>query len=170
MTLAKRFCLLALAFLSTAALAQAQTGRITGTVVDTASSQPVASARITVVGTSLSTSTREDGSFAINNVPVGTHQLRIQRIGYRATLQAVTVGEGEVAVTAPGLAHAVASAATDNAIRVRRVIMVNSCGMWALRGPGVNEDEVAGGGMPRELQMRKQPRGMNSRRLLGKKG
>jgi hypothetical protein len=29
---------------------------------------------------------------------------------------------------------------------------------------------VAGGGMPRELQMRKQPRGMNSRRLLGKKG
>ena len=98
MTLAKRFCLLALAFLSTAALAQAQTGRITGTVVDTASSQPVASARITVVGTSLSTSTREDGSFAINNVPVGTHQLRIQRIGYRAMLQAVTVGEGEVAV------------------------------------------------------------------------
>jgi hypothetical protein len=47
--------------------------------------------------------------------------------------------------------------------------MVNSCGMWALPGPGVNEDEVAGGGCRAKLQMPKQPHGMDSRRLLGKK-
>ena len=96
MTVGKKLCLLALALLPAAAVAQAQTGRITGTVVDTASSQPIAGVRISVVGTNLATATREDGTFTINNVPTGPQQLRIQRIGYRAALQTVTVGDGAV--------------------------------------------------------------------------
>lgn len=66
MTLGKKICVLALALLPAAALAQAQTGRITGTVVDTASSQPVGGARVTVVGTTLAAATSEDGTFTLS--------------------------------------------------------------------------------------------------------
>lgn len=89
-----RVCL-ALAFLFAGpTLAQAQTGRVTGTVVDSASSQPVANARVSVVGTTIATGTSSEGRFTLNAVPVGTRQLRFTRIGFTPVTRSITVGAG----------------------------------------------------------------------------
>ena len=78
---AKRVCLALSLLLAGPALAQAQTGRITGTVVDSTTSQPIANARVTFVGTSILSGTDTDGRFTINKVPIGAQPLRW--IGYQ---------------------------------------------------------------------------------------
>jgi TonB-linked SusC/RagA family outer membrane protein len=61
----------------------AQTGRIEGTVRDANSDDPVAGARVTVVGTQMSAETNENGYYAIQEVPVGTYEVRVSVIGYQ---------------------------------------------------------------------------------------
>ena len=97
MKMAIRSCLLALAFIAFPTLARAQVGRVTGTVADSSNSRPVVGARVTVVGTTLTASTGENGTFSLGNVPPGTHQVRIQRIGFSPELRTVTIGAGETA-------------------------------------------------------------------------
>jgi TonB-linked SusC/RagA family outer membrane protein len=91
---AKKVCLGLSLLLAGPALAQAQTGRVTGTVIDTATTQPISNARISVIGTTLVTGTDTDGRFTLGNVPVGTQQIRIQRIGFAPITRTVTVGAG----------------------------------------------------------------------------
>ena len=91
---AKKVCLALSLLLAGPALAQAQTGRITGTVVDSANSQPIATARVSVVGTTLATATDADGRFSLSNVGSGAQQIRVQRIGFTPVTRAITVGAG----------------------------------------------------------------------------
>ncbi|HEY0243545.1 MAG TPA: carboxypeptidase regulatory-like domain-containing protein, partial [Gemmatimonadaceae bacterium] len=95
---AKRVCLaLSLMLAGPAlALAQAQTGRITGTVVDSAASNPISNARISVDGTTLIAGTDSDGRFSLGNVPAGTHQVRFRRLGFAPVTRTVTVGSGAI--------------------------------------------------------------------------
>ena len=80
-----------------APLAWAQTaGKISGTVVDAASGEPVPSANVQVVGTTLGATTTIEGEFFILNVPVGRHDLRITSLGYEAqTLTGIDVRADE---------------------------------------------------------------------------
>jgi TonB-linked SusC/RagA family outer membrane protein len=94
---AKSVCLAASLFLASSAVAQAQTGRIAGAVVDSQTTQPVAGARITAVGTTLVTGTDTDGRFSLGGVPAGTQQIRVTRIGYAPVVRTVTVGSGATA-------------------------------------------------------------------------
>ena len=71
-------CLFALA--STAAWAG--NGKITGTVMDKASGEPLVSASIALEGTRLGTVSDDEGRFFILNVPPGTYTLRATYIGY----------------------------------------------------------------------------------------
>jgi TonB-linked SusC/RagA family outer membrane protein len=90
--------LLALAWLAVPRDADAQAaGRIAGQVVDSATRQAVPNAQVFVVGTTLGARTADDGRFAIVNVPVGTHQVRVLRLGYAASSRTVTVASGEQA-------------------------------------------------------------------------
>jgi TonB-linked SusC/RagA family outer membrane protein len=50
------------------------------------------------VGTSLGVLTQANGEFLLLNVPVGTHTLTVQTLGYRAESVEVTVGAGETVV------------------------------------------------------------------------
>jgi TonB-linked SusC/RagA family outer membrane protein len=88
---------LLLALVAPAAM-QAQTGRVTGTVTDSASGQPVQSATVLVVGTQSGAITTAEGRYTINNVAVGSQQVRVQRIGYAPRTQAVTVVAGQATV------------------------------------------------------------------------
>jgi TonB-linked SusC/RagA family outer membrane protein len=72
------------------------TGRITGVVLDSASGQPLGAVQVFVSGTTLGSSTAENGRFTINGVPVGTHTLETRRVGYRS------VRHPNVVVTAGG--------------------------------------------------------------------
>src|SRR5688572_18621111 len=96
-----------LAWLPASAHAQA-TGRITGTVTDSALGRGLSGAQVTVVGTRLRAETDEQGRYAINGVAAGTYTLEARRIGYRRGGAAnVSVSEGGTAtadimmITAP---------------------------------------------------------------------
>src|SRR5438093_1495417 len=60
-----------------------QGGTVTGRVTDSLSGQGIAVATVTVVGTSLSARSAEDGAYRIPDVPVGEHTVKVVRIGYR---------------------------------------------------------------------------------------
>src|SRR5262249_39805948 len=65
-------------------------GRITGQV----GGQPVAEARVLVIGTALSAMSGEDGRFTLRNVPNGSAQLQVLRVGYQSLKKAVEVAAG----------------------------------------------------------------------------
>ena len=97
---AKRLCLIASLCLPSALLAQAPSGRVTGTVTDSATSTPLAGVTVLVVGTQHAAVTSADGRYTIVNVPTGPQRLRAQRIGYSLREQAVVVAAGQT-LTAP---------------------------------------------------------------------
>ena len=74
-----------------------QQGSITGRVADAASGQPIASAQVNVVGTTLGAQTNSEGQYVIRGVGAGTVQVRALRVGYSEQTQSVTVGAGEQA-------------------------------------------------------------------------
>jgi hypothetical protein len=59
------------------------TGKIAGTVTDKQSGEPLVGVNIVIEGTTLGSATDADGYYAILNVPVGSHSVRISYIGYR---------------------------------------------------------------------------------------
>lgn len=75
----------------------AQTGTVSGTVVDEQTRQPLADAQVVIVGTEIRAVTRQDGRFALANVPAGSRTVRATRIGYAAGDRAVTVAAGQTA-------------------------------------------------------------------------
>ncbi len=74
--------------------AQAQTGRISGTVRD-ADGTAVSGAQIVLVGSRLGALTNADGAYRIANVDPGTYTLRVVHMAYREASQEVTVSAGQ---------------------------------------------------------------------------
>lgn len=72
-----------------------QQGTVAGTVVDARSAAPLEGARATLVDLGTAAATDEDGRFRLADVPAGTHQLRVQMIGYRPVERTVRVRGGE---------------------------------------------------------------------------
>jgi TonB-linked SusC/RagA family outer membrane protein len=79
----------ALSAVPTLAAAQA-TGRITGVVTGEAG-QPLSGVQVSIPALRLGAITADNGRYTILNVPLGTHTLRAQRIGYRPVEQGATV-------------------------------------------------------------------------------
>jgi TonB-linked SusC/RagA family outer membrane protein len=77
--------------------AQTPTGTVSGRVVAD-NSQPLAGAQVSLRGTGLGTRTRDDGRYAIVNVPVGRYRLRAQMLGHRPVEDSITVVAGETVV------------------------------------------------------------------------
>jgi TonB-linked SusC/RagA family outer membrane protein len=65
-----------------AASAAAQTGSITGQVLDGGTRQPVPGAQVYLDGTGIGTLTQADGRYRLTNIPPGTYALIAQVIGY----------------------------------------------------------------------------------------
>lgn len=78
--------------------AAAQTGQVTGTVTDAQSGRPLSEAQVYIVGLQVGSLSRADGRFLILNVPVGTHELRTERIGYAPLSQNISVTAGATVV------------------------------------------------------------------------
>ena len=94
----RRLILLAGVLCSAGALtslgAQEPTGTITGTVIDSATLQPIPGVNVLVEGTRLGTITGDDGAFTIGGVPAGSHTVRARRIGYGSIPVVVNVQAG----------------------------------------------------------------------------
>ena len=71
------------------------TGRVSGRVVDSASTGVLANASVKLVGSPVGTYTRNDGGFLLSAVPVGVQRLRVARIGYNPKEVSVTVVAGQ---------------------------------------------------------------------------
>ena len=101
-----RFLVAALALALLPALAKAQGGTISGTVIDQATQQPLQDAQVSVVGTQRGAATDQRGHFTITGVPAGTYTVRARRIGYAVNNQTVTVGTGATATVTFALSAA----------------------------------------------------------------
>ena len=79
----------------TAAPGAAQTGSLTGTVVDATSGAPINGAQVSIEGTTLGGLSNAQGRFLILNVPTGSQTVRVTYLGYRTEEQTVSVTVGE---------------------------------------------------------------------------
>jgi TonB-linked SusC/RagA family outer membrane protein len=77
--------------------AQAQSGTISGRVIDQANQQPLQDAQVSIVGTQRGAATNQQGQFTISGIAPGSYTVRARRIGYGVSNQTVTVGAGATA-------------------------------------------------------------------------
>ncbi|HEY6110498.1 MAG TPA: TonB-dependent receptor plug domain-containing protein, partial [Gemmatimonadales bacterium] len=92
--------LLAAALVATLAgpgLAQQATGTVAGRVTDKGTGQPLASVQVTISPTTRGALTDRDGRYRIENVPVGTVEIRARFIGYAIGVQTFTLASGQEA-------------------------------------------------------------------------
>src|SRR5688572_27559299 len=71
--------------------AQAQTGKLTGTVTDAATNQPLEGVQVLLQGTGYGGVTQSNGRFFIIALPPGTYTVVVRRIGYQTTQQATQI-------------------------------------------------------------------------------
>ena len=142
----------------------AQTGTITGTVVNT-SGQPVANAFVTIVASNRSGVTNARGQFTFQNVTAGAQEVRVSSLGYRTATESVNVVAGQTAtvdfvlavsavaldeVVVTGQAAGVArreigtSIASLDVTQLEAAPVQNLSQLLAARAPGVNV--MPGGG------------------------
>src|SRR6266498_1920588 len=94
----RQFALIALAALIPAiASAQGASGSVTGTLREQGTGRPISNARITVVGTGIVGTTREDGTYTLRSVPAGAAEIRALALGHAAQKQTVVVPAGGTA-------------------------------------------------------------------------
>lgn len=87
-----------LALLTLAAPLAAQSGQVTGRVVDATTGRPVAAARVAVQGLQLAGNTGVDGRYNISGVPAGARALVVSALGYSTkTVTGVQVSAGGTA-------------------------------------------------------------------------
>lgn len=79
-------------------VAAQQTGTITGQVVDQTTSRPLESAQVVIEALDIGGLTSREGRFLLNNVPAGTHELKVVIIGYTRQTQTVSVSAGQATV------------------------------------------------------------------------
>jgi TonB-linked SusC/RagA family outer membrane protein len=82
-----------------ATAAEAQQRRITGRVTAEGGVEPLQSASVAVLGTTIATYTDKDGRFGLNVPSTGAITLRARRIGHTQKTVAVPAGQSEVNIT-----------------------------------------------------------------------
>jgi TonB-linked SusC/RagA family outer membrane protein len=68
---------------------------VRGTITDSSTQRPLEGAVVTLIGTNTRVATGHAGDFALPNVPIGPHALRVQMIGYAPTSRTFTAIQGE---------------------------------------------------------------------------
>ena len=72
--------------------------QITGRIVDQGSGQAMAAVQVSIPGTGIGALSQATGRYLLLNVPVGTHTVSAQRIGYKTVTASVTVAAGATVV------------------------------------------------------------------------
>jgi TonB-dependent SusC/RagA subfamily outer membrane receptor len=78
--------------LPSVALAQ---GTVTGRVTQSSSLRPLAGAQVSIPGSAIGSLANNEGIFRIQNVPVGTHTVRVEILGFATQERSVTVANGQ---------------------------------------------------------------------------
>ena len=107
------------------ALAQ---GTVTGLVTDSRTGQPMVAAQVSLEGTQVGGLTNNSGRYLIAGVPVGTHTLEVQRIGFTTVTREVTVTAGGTAVVDVEM--------TEQAVALGQIIVTGVAGGTERRAIG----------------------------------
>ena len=98
-------------------------GKITGTVTDSQSGDPLVSASIVLEGTQLGTVSDDKGRYFILNVPPGTYTLRVSYVGYAAVVVEEIRVSGDLTTTVDLKPRPEAIQADEVIIRAERPII-----------------------------------------------
>lgn len=74
----------------------AQTGTISGKVIDAKTGDPLPGANVLVQGVEIGTATNVDGEYSIDNVPVGMRSVVARFIGFKTNIKQIAVSGGRV--------------------------------------------------------------------------
>ncbi|MDB4898680.1 MAG: TonB-dependent outer membrane protein SusC/RagA, partial [Gemmatimonadetes bacterium] len=107
---------------------------VTGTVTDESSHQPVVTAQVTVVGTSIGTVTDAQGRYRLVGVPAGDVRLRAKRIGYGSADKTITLRDGE-----PATVNFTLTAAT---LALDAMVVTGTAGGTQMRAIGNTVDKL----------------------------
>ena len=107
---------------------QSPTGTVRGTVKQTGTQAPLANAEVTIVGTRLGALTRNDGSYVITGVPLGTQRVRARMFGF-------SPNEQSASVTADGSATA-DFVLLPTAVQLDQVVVTGTAGQARRREVG----------------------------------
>jgi TonB-linked SusC/RagA family outer membrane protein len=77
------------------AVPNASAQQVTGRVTDGRSGQPMAAVQVFIAGSGVGALSQQNGRYLLLNVPVGSHTITAQRIGYGSSSQQVTVAAGQ---------------------------------------------------------------------------
>ena len=72
--------------------------QITGRVVNQQTGEPLAAVQVFIAGSGIGALTQQNGRYLLLNVPLGSHAVSAERIGYRAVTQQVAVAAGQTVV------------------------------------------------------------------------
>lgn len=161
----KKFLLFAFILLITNSIIFAQSGKISGTISDSKTGEPLIGVNIIVEGTSLGAATDVDGFYVILNVPPGTYDLKASYIGFAPqTIKNLRVNIGQtseanfrlsdqsiqtdivvVVATTPVVQRDVASSGANlNAEEIRNLPVVSVASVVGLQA-GVEGGTIRGG-------------------------
>ena len=127
-------CVLAMASLVGAPGLSAQGGTVTGRVTDTGTGEPLPSVQVFMSDLDLGALTQANGNYLLLNVPVGTHTLSVQRLGFRETTATVLVTAGQTVVQDFLL--------TEAAIQLDEVIVTGTAGGTRRRALGNTVERI----------------------------
>ncbi|MFD2720043.1 SusC/RagA family TonB-linked outer membrane protein [Hymenobacter monticola] len=113
--LAKLLFLLLFAAFGLPLAAQAQTGSVSGRVTD-GKNEGIPGATVLIDGTTLGGSSNVDGTYSIQNVPVGPQTLVISFVGYNSVRRPITVVAGQNTEVSAGL--------TENTTQLSEAVVV----------------------------------------------
>ncbi len=119
----------------------AQTGVVTGRVVNAESGTPIANAQVTVTGTTIGTAVDSDGRFRLTGVPTTAREVRARSLGYQPASATFSVTGGATAT--------VRILMTESAKALDAVVITGAVGDTRRRAIGnavstVNASEVIG--------------------------
>lgn len=89
-----RYCT-AILFILMATIAVAQTGTVSGRVLDAETLEPLPMANVFIANTTLGASTSNEGDFTINKIPIGTMDIVFTYLGYQSYQAKVVIKDGE---------------------------------------------------------------------------
>ncbi len=136
----------ALALTSLGGRLAAQGATVTGHVTSKDGGQPLVDARIIVIGGTLSGNTGEDGKYTLRNVPLGSLQIQVLRVGYRSVKRTVEVTAGGITTSDFALEVAVTQledVVTTATGQQRKVELGNSLSTLGDVGTKVEQSEIS---------------------------
>jgi TonB-linked SusC/RagA family outer membrane protein len=119
---------------------------ITGRVTAQAANSPLGDVRVLVIGTSVAATTSDDGRYTLRNVPAGSAQLQVLRVGYQSQKRTVAVTSGATVTADFSLPTAVAQleeVVTTATGQQRRVELGNSIATLGNVGQAVEDRQIA---------------------------